>query len=52
MAEDGDDGDEGPVELVAVTAKVYVVPIVNPLMLHVVALVVVQLLLPGDEVTV
>jgi hypothetical protein len=46
--------DSGPVPtaLVAVTVKVYGVPLVRPLTVQVVAPVVVQVRLPGDEVTV
>ena len=52
MAEDGDDGDEVPVELMATTVKVYVVPLVSPEMLQDLAVVVEQVLLSGEEVTV
>jgi hypothetical protein len=45
-------GDEVPTPFVAVTAKVYVVPLVNPVTSHVNAVVVVHVKLPGVDVTV
>jgi hypothetical protein len=51
-AVDGADGTPVPLVLVAVTVKVYAVPLVRPLTVQVVAPVVVQVRAPGDEVTV
>jgi hypothetical protein len=49
--EDAADAGPVPMALVAVTVKVYVVPLVRPDTVHVVAPVVVQTLPPGEEVT-
>jgi hypothetical protein len=51
-AVEGSDAAPVPTALVAVTVKVYDVPLVRPLTVQDVAPVVVQVLLPGDEVTV
>jgi len=44
------EGSEVPTALLAVTDISYVVPLVRPLIVHEVAVVVVQLLPPGDAV--
>jgi hypothetical protein len=52
IADDADDAKLVPTEFVAVTVNVYEVPFVRPPTVHVVAVVVVQVNPPGDEVTV
>lgn len=49
---DGVDGEDVPMELVAVTVKVYDVPLVSPVTVHEVAPDVVHMNPPGDDVTV
>ena len=44
------EGSEVPTALLAVTETEYVVPLVRPVIVHEVAVVVVQLLPPGDAV--
>jgi len=50
--DDADDADPVPTEFVAVTVNVYELPFVRPVTVQEVAVVVVHVSPPGDEVTV